>query len=189
MTDSFRGTLVWCGSTAWNWIGRRTAKGAPKGDEMTDFEFASPHVYGPTSDLDIQKAITHCSSSHVVVIDADGIAYTFGRNDKGQLGDGTTEHNDEPFQVELDEKVIGAATGRGHTLLVTESGKVYASGDNKCFQALGRNEKDPLEFSLVEGLKDVKIKSVACGAEFSIALDENGCMHSWGNPQYGQLGF
>jgi 3-deoxy-D-arabino-heptulosonate 7-phosphate (DAHP) synthase class II len=33
MVDIKNAKLVYCGSTHWDWIGRRTAKGAPKGDE------------------------------------------------------------------------------------------------------------------------------------------------------------
>ena len=29
-----------------------------------------------------------------------GVAYTFGRNDKGQLGDGNTTCRDDPFAIE-----------------------------------------------------------------------------------------
>jgi hypothetical protein len=61
--------LVWCGSTAWNWIGRRTAKAAPKKEEMQEFEFEVPHVYGPAWYINVEKAITSCSSSHVILID------------------------------------------------------------------------------------------------------------------------
>jgi alpha-tubulin suppressor-like RCC1 family protein len=33
-----------------------------------------------------------------------------------------------------------------------------------------------------------KVVQTACGAEFSLALTEDGKIYSWGSPQYGQLG-
>lgn len=32
------------------------------------------------------------------------------------------------------------------------------------------------------------IVRVGCGADFSMILDINGCLHSFGLPEYGQLG-
>ena len=63
--------LVYCGSVAWDWIGRRSAKGAPPKEEMQAFEFASPQVYGPAIDLNIKSAITSNTASHCVLIDSN----------------------------------------------------------------------------------------------------------------------
>ncbi len=49
-----------------------------------------------------------------------GVAFTFGRNDHGQLGDGKDECRSDPFPISgLDGKVVHAATGKSHTLFVT----------------------------------------------------------------------
>jgi alpha-tubulin suppressor-like RCC1 family protein len=131
------GILAWSGSIAWDWIGRRTANNAPKKDEMEKLEFAAPHIYGPAKDIIVHKAITHCTSSHVIIIDVNGTAYSFGRNDKGQLGDGTLVSRSDPYKIEIEnETFVHAATGRGHTILVAKSGKVYGCGDNKSFQGI-----------------------------------------------------
>ena len=115
--------------------------------------------------------------------------YTFGRGDKGQLGNGTKTATDHPQKITIgDEKFRTAATGRSHTLIVTESGKIYGSGENKFWQSTGTSGGDALEFKLIQGFNDEKIVDCSCGAEFSIALTENGNMYTWGNPQYGQLG-
>ena len=88
------------------------------------------------------------------------------------------------YKVELEEKVVHAATGRGHSLLVTESGVVYAAGDNKSYQC--GYSKDVSGFSKVD-INDHIIK-VAAGIDFSLGLTKDGKVWSWGNPQYGQLG-
>ena len=31
-------------------------------------------------------------------------------------------------------------------------------------------------------------RQVSCGGEFSMAVDTRGALHSWGSPEYGQLG-
>jgi alpha-tubulin suppressor-like RCC1 family protein len=155
---------------------------------LASLEHESPSIYGPARYIDTKQAITHCSSSHVVLIDTLGVAYTFGRNDKGQLGNGTKTPDSNPQKITLPSKVTKAATGRGFTLLVTEDYKVYGAGDNKLSQALAASGPDPLKFKELSFFNNLDIVDVACGAEFAIALTKEGNMYSWGLPQYGQLG-
>lgn len=88
------------------------------------------------------------------------------------------------------EKVIHAAVAKCHSLLLTESGKVYGCGNNSNYEAIGVDSKEAeiKEFTLVKGLEDIKIIQVACGIDFSMALSDDGKVYSWGSPQYGQLG-
>ncbi|KAJ3302632.1 hypothetical protein HDV03_004817 [Kappamyces sp. JEL0829] len=187
------GALVLCGSISWDWIGRRTAKGAPSKDQLAHLEFPTPKVYGPARHIKATKVFTSCVSAHQVIVDgkwpSNGVAYTFGRNDKGQLGDGQSVCRDDPYPVsDLDGKVVEAATGRSFTLLLTDKGSVYGSGENKHWTALGASGTDVKTFTLIKGLADLHIKSISCGAEFAVALDSEGKVHAWGNPQYGQVG-
>lgn len=120
----------------------------------------------------------------------NGVAYTFGRNDKHQLGDSKTTARSDPFAVVLDEKVIDAACAKGHSILLTESGKVYGAGNNSNFEATGVSSKDQdvSQFTLVKGLEGIKIVQVAAGIDFSMGLADDGKVYAWGCPQYGQLG-
>lgn len=61
---------------------------------------------------------------------------TFGRNPHGQLGlDNTTSQVTPQYVTALENvNIIGAACGRHHTLFLTDSGTVYACGDNKSGQ-------------------------------------------------------
>ncbi|KAJ3372581.1 Protein rcc2 [Kappamyces sp. JEL0680] len=163
------GALVLCGSISWDWIGRRTAKGAPSKDQ-----------YEPT--LTAAKVFTSCVSAHQVIV--DGKWPSVNSNDKGQLGDGQSVCRDDPYPVsDLDGKVVEAATGRSFTLLLTDKGSVYGSGENKHWTALGASGTDVKTFTLIKGLAGLHIKSISCGAEFAVALDSEGKVHAWGNPQ------
>ena len=123
-----------------------------------------------------------------IYLDQDNL-YTFGRGDKGQLGNGSKKNSDHPVKITIgDEKFKTAAVGRAHTIIVTLSGKVYGAGDNKFFQAIGKSGSDVNTFTLIPGFGDEKVVACSCGAEFSIVLTESGKMYTWGNPQYGQLG-
>lgn len=61
---------------------------------------------------------------------------TFGRNTFGQLGTEDTVTKNVPTLVPALENmnVIGAACGRNHTLFLTDTGTVYACGDNRSGQ-------------------------------------------------------
>lgn len=59
-----------------------------------------------------------------------------GRNEKGQLGCGDCEAHTGPKELEClkELRVVSGAVGRHHSLFLTESGTVYACGDNKSGQ-------------------------------------------------------
>lgn len=71
-----------------------------------------------------------------MIITEEGKALSFGRNQFGQLGTNntTTVHIPAEIQGMQEMNVISAACGRNHTLLLTDTGTVYACGDNRSGQ-------------------------------------------------------
>jgi alpha-tubulin suppressor-like RCC1 family protein len=68
---------------------------------------------------------------HGVVITKQGTAFSFGRNESGQLGLGDEKTRTYPRMIQnLGDKIIDAACGARHTLLLGASGKVYSCGKN-----------------------------------------------------------
>jgi len=146
------------------------------------------HAWG--KDIRVKGVFSSCVACHSIIITEDGQALSWGRNDKGQLGHGDTITKYEPTPITTPSGVkwIGAACGRGHTLLLTSKGVVYACGDNKC-QQLGIDSKDANALTprrvIYRGKPIIKM---TCGAEFSIILDITGALYSFGSPEFGQLG-
>ncbi|KAJ3299407.1 hypothetical protein HK104_009009 [Borealophlyctis nickersoniae] len=184
MTTPRKGALVICGSTAWDFIGR--------GKRDASQEYPGPHVFGPMKTVNVAAAFTHCTAAHSVVVDDEGNAYTFGRNERGQLGDDAQKSRNDPHKVVIAEakgdKFIKAAVGRGHTILLTESGKLFGAGDNRNQQIGNANRKDHTQFTVVADFRGRKVVDVACGGEFTLAVTVEGQVWSFGSPQYGQLG-
>ena len=109
----------------------------------------------------------------------EGNAYTFGRNERGQLGDKSYEASNRPIKIAIPECVVKAAVGRNHTVLLTESGKLYAAGDNKCKQLGFREEKDYMEFAPISLMSEHKVVDVSCGVDFTIALTGRNILESY----------
>ncbi|KAH6586935.1 hypothetical protein BASA50_009256 [Batrachochytrium salamandrivorans] len=182
------GGLVLCGATLWDWVGRKSSTNA-KTIDFASGEFPAPHIFGPAAYINVVQVFTHCTSAHAVIIDDMGAAYTFGRNQNGQLGDGTTTSRSEPYKVVIKgEKFVKAAVGRSHTVLVSASGRVYVTGENKVLQLGVKVVSDHKSFVQVTAVKGQTVVDAACGADYTLVITDAGTLFAWGSPQYGQLG-
>ncbi|XP_071689901.1 ultraviolet-B receptor UVR8 isoform X3 [Rutidosis leptorrhynchoides] len=141
----------------------------------------------------IRRVLT-CEEQELI-IDAEPlknrkIVALWGNGDYGRLGLGNLESKWRPAFVSSfdDGNLREIACGGAHTLFLTESGSVYASGLNDCGQ-LGVEDGrsytlDPVEIS---GLPNDIVK-VAAGYYHSSAITESGELYVWGKNTSGQLG-
>lgn len=96
----------------------------------------------------IVQASIHCHSapySTVIALDENGIAWTFGSNVTGQLGNGTSTANSTPQKVQTTTPAIGKAVkvasitygynlasyGYGATAIINEVGELWVCGWNR----------------------------------------------------------
>uniref|UniRef100_A0A9I9CHY0 RCC1-like domain-containing protein n=1 Tax=Cucumis melo TaxID=3656 RepID=A0A9I9CHY0_CUCME len=177
------GELLFCGATSWDIIGRK--KGPVEGN------LVSPTRLRPLVGVDIRFVASGCTSCHCVALDVEGRCYTWGRNEKGQLGHGDLIQRDRPTIVsDLSKyKVVKAGAGRNHTVVVTEDGNSLSFGWNKHGQLGSGSVKNEIESSPVRCLVS-EVKTTACGGEFTVWLTsiEGASIFTAGLPQYGQLG-
>ena len=68
------------------------------------------------------------SLQHSLALKTDGSLWSWGRNNKGQLGDGTTENKTTPVQVGSGYTAIAA--GSAYSLAVKTDGTLWAWGGN-----------------------------------------------------------
>ncbi|XP_077246488.1 regulator of chromosome condensation (RCC1) family protein isoform X2 [Tasmannia lanceolata] len=178
------GELLFCGGTKWEIIGRRN------GTPITGI-LASPTRLRPLVNVDIRFVASGCVSCHCVALDVEGRCYTWGRNEKGQLGHGDMLQRDRPTIVsELSQyKIIAAGAGRNHTVVVTEDGNSFSFGFNKHGQLGLGSIKREFELSPVRNLVS-QAATVVCGGDFTVWLSslEGSSILTAGHPQYGQLG-
>ena len=135
--------LVWgWGDNEYGEIGT----GAPSGVGTLDGTNVPILVQGITNVIAIAAGANASSSDlqitgggHSIALTADKRVWTWGDNEFGELGNGTTGgYNPTPTVVTNLTNVVAIAGGLGFTLAVTSNGRVYAWGDNT-FGELGTN--------------------------------------------------
>jgi len=135
--------------------------------------------------------------SHVcALLDDDHIA-CWGRNDEGQIGDGSTDGEDvtSPVRVStgvIDKNVTAVFSGASHSCAILDGGQVACWGDDTYGQVgNGDDGQDAVyEPVLLSGFPDgTEIVSLALGNWHSCALSVTGQVYCWGNDgHYGQVG-
>ncbi|KAL3632643.1 hypothetical protein CASFOL_025627 [Castilleja foliolosa] len=129
-----------------------------------------------------EKAQAVAGPGHSIVVNARGQVYSFGSNNTGQLGHGTTDDESKPRLIRSLQgiRIIQASVGDGQTMLVSDAGKVYAFGKS-CF---GDAEKFVTTPKLVEGsLNDIFVVQVTIGHCLIAVLSREGKVYTffWGN--------
>lgn len=127
------------------------------------------------------------SPSDAYAMDATGDVWSWGLNDQGQLGNGTTTDNFSPTKIP-GLTTTHPAIAVGNALVVLNDGTVWAWGDNSEGQ-LGDNgigssfSASPVQIAGLSG-----ITAIAQNGDTSYALDGSGNVWAWGSGDQGALG-
>ena len=123
-----------------------------------------------------------CGGDHSAVITEAGALVTWGSNQEGQLGFENLEAQMD-FGIVKDlrgQRIVAVACGYSHTVAVTEMGKVFSWGCS-AYGQLGHGDTLTVRLPrVVEALVGHPIKSVACGASHTVAVDMEGMVWTWG---------
>ncbi len=151
----------------------------------------------PVKVLDGVRSIC-AGGSHSMVVMADGSVLGTGLNDRGQLGNGTTEGPVLTFQPVFDgaEGIVGCSASGVHTLALTSGRRILGTGHNDLGQ-VGDGTKEhrqlPVHVVLIEDVAQV-VAGLRLGSVFtgwyahSIAATRDGRVWCWGSNNRGQLG-
>eukprot|EP01125_Pyxidicula_operculata_P019071 TRINITY_DN688_c0_g1_i2.p1 TRINITY_DN688_c0_g1~~TRINITY_DN688_c0_g1_i2.p1 ORF type:complete len:561 (+),score=101.06 TRINITY_DN688_c0_g1_i2:41-1723(+) len=135
-----------------------------------------------------------CGGNFSIALTKTGKLYCWGENKNGQLGLKDTETRITPTRITFfdDKPVKTVGCGDYHTLVITETGDMYAFGNNKYGQLGVGDFTDRTEPTLVEKPEGKVWKRVVAGGGFGNAhtlavLEES--LYGWGSNMCGQLGF
>lgn len=121
-----------------------------------------------------------------MALKSDGTVWTWGYNDCGQLGNGTTVGTNAPIQVSGLTGARAISAGMYHSLALLTNGTVWAWGYNYYGQlGIGNNVSTNRPVQVV-GLSNVT--AISAGSSHSMALKSDGTVWTWGYNGSGQLG-
>lgn len=128
----------------------------------------------------------------LLIIDQNGHLLSFGRNKKGQLGNG--EVQDARRKPYLQKKLthhyfVQVSAGDCHSLALTSNGIVYGAGSNESGQlGLGRSLKQVCKFTRIPLGNDMRCIGIAAGPAGSMFYCDNGRVLTCGLNDSMQLG-
>lgn len=122
-------------------------------------------------------------------IKTDGVMYTWGKNNRGQLGDGTTTNRSSPVSIfgAVISNWTQLACGYEHSLGIAATGLLYSWGSG-AQGALGSGSTASRSSPVTVAGGGTNWIAVSAGTSFSAALKSDGTMWTWGLNTSGQLG-
>lgn len=144
-------------------------------------------------------AAVSAANGHMALLDGSGNVWTWGRNDYGQLGNGTLENVSAP--VKALEGAVAVSASERTTAAVKADGTLWMWGSNYHGQLGtgktgdkniygGENEDYASDhfvaFTPVKVLENVK--SVTADSVCTAAIRTDGTLWMWGDNQYGRIG-
>lgn len=133
-----------------------------------------------------------CGSFHTVLRTIDDKVWVFGANKYGQLGLGhdRMQNTRQPVPALDSIKIKKVACGKAHTIFLDENGNLLACGKNDHGQLGLNNFEEQSDLARVDYFfeNQIKIKDIYCGDEFTMAIDVDDNLYSWGHNHKGQLG-
>jgi len=146
------------------------------------------HIYVPTRVelppiVAIDTGLQHC-----IALSQDGAVYTWGKGERGQLGDGKNENSSHPIRLSFPSpsRVKQISAGFSHGAVLLEDGSVYVWGKGfsltpkSSYTGVVRCYEDqllPRPVQLTEGRKAMKIQSSNFGL---VILAEDGTLWALG---------
>lgn len=129
---------------------------------------------------------------HVLALDVTGKVYAFGRNNEGQLGNGTTDNSSAPVAVVwADEapRIVQIIASSSSSYALDDKGQLWGWGRDR-YANLGDGEASregvskPQKITIPEA-----ITQVAVGRDHVLALSTTGKIYAWGLNRSSQVGY
>ncbi|PNW08717.1 hypothetical protein C1632_12975 [Microbacterium testaceum] len=124
-------------------------------------------------------------SQTMFVIDQNGAVWDWGMNDRGQLGDGSTNNTTRPHVIP-DLRVRYLSSMGAHVIAEGTDGSVWSWGDGSDGQVGDHRYQQRLTpYRVAMPSAAGRVEQVSSGGTYSVVLDSNGAIWMWGSIKVG----
>ena len=184
--------------TIWGWGGNWVGQ---LGDGSTDllpimdgYEKASKRMVSKPQQIghDLNWTAIAVGGEHVLALKKDGSLWGWGRNDFGQLGDGTSSHRSTPVRIGTGTNwamiVAGGGFSGGHSAAIKTDGSLWVWGDYCPKVAAQYVEKIEGQITPLRLGDENDWQCVSAGDGFTMATKKNGTLWIIGQDLTGMSG-
>ena len=161
---------------------KNTGKISSAGSGISGETFSSKSSIAAKPEYIAKNIVSYSAGmDHAAAINNEGVLYTWGCNDKGQLGLGDTVSRSTPTRVKLDDIAVDVWCGNKVTIVQTASKDTYVFGDNSK-NMLGMKTRSSTASSPThnEYLSGMVIDKIVLRDDFALALI-GGMVYGWGS--------
>jgi alpha-tubulin suppressor-like RCC1 family protein len=126
--------------------------------------------------------------SHTCAVSVDSLAYCWGYNFTGQLGDGTQTDRATPVRVATTRRFLGVSAGTAYTCGITVSHQAFCWGGNSTYGTLGDGTTVDVRLKPVAVAGGLHFRQVAAGNSHTCAVTLDDKAYCWGSNSFGPLG-
>ena len=133
-----------------------------------------------------------CGDAHAAMLTERGSILVCGNGDRGQLGRGHFETSSLVAQISAFESHISfrqVSCASFGTVALTNDGSVYSWGMGEVLgQGVYLGDGDTATPAMIRTLAAFRIRQIACGKDFVVALAYHGAVYAWGANDFGEMG-
>ncbi len=184
--------------TSNNWktmsSGNSTEYGIQLNGTLWEWNYSNGNLIGlaqvgtDTDWLKVDNSHTYSTSAHTLFLKTNGTIWSVGRNNFGQLGDGTIVLQNTPVQVGVDTDWKDVVAGYGTSFGLKTDNSLYAWGRNN--HAQFGNGKNESKLQPIVNHSNWKLAITSSGYQngHTLAIKDNGTLWGWGQNNDSQLG-